>query len=105
RSIVAWSVFCAATRRRMRPNLDWDPFFEVAREDLPYRERLRRYAAIARERLEEEPFRDFCAAHLPQLDEVVWEFFGSPEAREAVRLKVQALFPSHEVDTFTEVFW
>ena len=41
---VRWSLFCAATKRRMRPNLDWQPFFDIAAEDMPYRERLRAYA-------------------------------------------------------------
>ena len=27
---IRWSLFCAATKRRMRPNLDWQPFFEIA---------------------------------------------------------------------------
>ena len=33
------------------------------------------------------------------------DFFASDEAREAVRHKVQALFPEHEVEEFTELFW
>jgi len=45
---LRWSLFVAATRRKMRKSLDWDPFYKVAREDLPYREKLAAYAAIAR---------------------------------------------------------
>ena len=37
---LRWAVFCAATRRRVRHNLDWAPYFEVAATDLPYREKL-----------------------------------------------------------------
>jgi hypothetical protein len=102
---VRWSVFCAATRRPMRVNLDWEPFFAIARRELPFRERLAAYAAVARERLDTDRFEEFCAKHLAHLDEAAWEFFGTPRAREAVRLKVAALFPEHEVDTFTELFW
>jgi glucose-6-phosphate dehydrogenase assembly protein OpcA len=36
---------------------------------------------------------------------VAWEFFATPAAREAVRKKVAALFPVHEVEPFTELFW
>ncbi len=50
-------------------------------------------------------FHDFCETHLAHLDEVAWEFFGSPAAKDAVRLKVEALFPEHEVEEFTEHFW
>jgi hypothetical protein len=102
---IRWSVFCAATRRRMRPNLDWKPFFEVADKDLPPRERLRAYAKIARERFETERFEEFCANHLAHLDEVADEFFGSKIARDAVQQKVSALFPEHEIEEFTELFW
>jgi len=102
---IRWSVFCAATKRRMRANLDWQPFFDIAAEDMPYRERLSGYARLAHERFETERFHDFCEKHLPHLDEVAHEFFGSERARDAVRQKVSALFPPHEIDDFTELFW
>ena len=48
---------------------------------------------------------EFCATHLPHLDEVAWSFFGSSRARDAFREKVAALYPEHEVEKFTELFW
>ncbi|HSR66893.1 MAG TPA: hypothetical protein VLU25_03035 [Acidobacteriota bacterium] len=102
---VRWSVFCAATERRMRKTLDWDPYFAIADLDLPYRERVRRYADLARQTFEEERFQEFCDQHLGHLDEVAYEFFASDTAREAVRKKVAALYPEHEIDEFTERFW
>ena len=89
----------------MRHNLDWEPYFEVAAEDLPYREKLRRYALIARQVLDADAFEEFCARHLGHLDAVADEFFGTEQARDAVRQKVAALFPAHEVDEFTELFY
>ncbi len=102
---LRWAVFCAATRRPMRRTLDWEPFYEIRRQGQPYRERLRAYAAIAERRLESERFHDFSERHLGHLDEVAWEFFGSEKAKDAVRKKVQAKFPAHEVEVFTEHFW
>jgi hypothetical protein len=102
---LRWSIFCAATRRKMRPNLDWKPFFDIAEKDLAPRERLAAYAKIARERFEADRFEEFCANHLGHLDEVADEFFGSDLARDAIRQKVTALFPTHEIDEFTELFW
>ena len=102
---VKWAVFCAVTDRRMRVNLDWGPYFEIAGRDLPFRERLSEYAQIARRRFDLDHFEEFCDKHLSHLDQVAWEFFGSDRAREAVRLKVEALFPHHEVEKFTEHFW
>jgi hypothetical protein len=102
---IRWSVFAAATQRPMRKTLDWEPFYAVARQELSLRERLRAYAAIARERYTEDQFVEFCATHLRHLDEVAWEFFGSERAKDAVRQKVEALFPPHEVERFTELFF
>jgi hypothetical protein len=36
---------------------------------------------------------------------VAAEFFGTQEAKDAVRQKTAALFPPHEVEKFTELFW
>ena len=105
KSNIRWSVFCAVTKRQMRKNLDWSPFYEVAKKDLPYRERLAGYAKIAEDRFELAKFTEFNAKHLGHLDEVAWEFFGTPTAKDAVKKKVAALFPAHEVDLFTELFW
>jgi hypothetical protein len=102
---VKWAIFVAATRRKMRWNLDWGPFFEIADGDEPFPEKLKKYARLAHQRFESDRFVEFCAEHLPHVDEVTWEFFGTPRAREAVRKKVEALFPAHEVEQFTEHFW
>ena len=105
KAYLRWTLFCAATRRKMRKNLDWQPFYDVAAEDLPYAEKLDKYAAIADQRFETARFEEFCAKHLGHLDEVTSEFFTSPEAKDAVRQKTAALFPPHEVEKFTELFW
>jgi hypothetical protein len=102
---LRWAIFCAATRRRVTRNLDWEPYFAVAAQDLPYREKLARYAALARRHFAADEFTEFCARHLGHLDAVADEFFGTPTARDAVRKKVAALFPAHEVDAFTELFF
>ena len=105
KDMLRWAIFCAATRREMRPTLDWDPYFAIARKDLPFRERLRSYADIARQRLDADRFAEFSATHLAHLDEVAWQFFGSQQCKDLVRHKVGALFPAHEVEKFTAHFW
>ena len=102
---LRWSIFCAATGKPMRRNMDWAPFYDVAAKDMPYRERLRAYAKIAHERFETERFEEFCRRHLGHLDELAYDFFGSDRMRDAIRKKVTALFPDHEIDEFTELFW
>jgi hypothetical protein len=44
---LRWSLYCAATRRPMRVNLDWQPYFEAAAREGSYAERLAAYAALA----------------------------------------------------------
>ncbi len=105
RAHVRWSIFCAATQRKMRQNVDWEPYYEIARRDLSPKEKLREYGKIAEERLEWDRFREFCAKHLSHLDEVTWEFFGTDIAKDAVRAKVESLYPEHEHEKFTEHFW
>ncbi len=94
KSYLRWSIFCAATKRKMRKTLDWEPFYEVAAQDLPYAEKLDRYAAIAEARFESAKFEEWCAKHLSHLDEVAFEFFQTQEAKDAVRQKTAALFPA-----------
>jgi len=106
KAYLRWSIFCAATKRKMRRTLDWEPFYKVAaRTDLDYPAKLDEYAKIAEARLESARFEEFCGKHLGHLDEVAWEFFASPEAKDAVMRKTAALFPEHEVEQFTELFW
>jgi hypothetical protein len=102
---LRWAVFCATTRRPMRRTLDWAPYYGIRERDLDYRERLAAYARIADERFDTERFEEFCAKHLAHLDEVAVEFFGTETAKAAVRSKVEAMFPDHEVERFTEHFW
>ena len=106
-ALLKWSLFCAATRRPMRMCVDWQPFFELAdeTEGSPLPERLAAYGDLARERLDVERFADFCHEHLADLDQVARDFFADEEARDAVRQKVASLFPEHEIDEFTELFW
>ena len=74
------------------------PGFRFVRGDISDR-------AMVAALFETERFEDFCATHLAHLDEVTWEHFGTEEAKHAVRQKVAALFPVHEIEPFTELFW
>lgn len=102
---LRWSIFCAATRRRMNTDLNWRAYFDIADQDIPFEEKLAAYVKLARERFDVERFEEFCATHLAQLDEVAHRYFGSDAVRAAIREKVEALYPAHEHDEFTELFW
>lgn len=102
---LRWALFNAATKRKKPHTLDWGPYFEIADGPGSFEEKLDQYAAISEERMATAAFEEFCDEHLGPLEEVAWEYFGSKDAREAVREKVAALFPEHEVEEFTERFW
>ncbi|MEX1025406.1 MAG: hypothetical protein WD226_10045 [Planctomycetota bacterium] len=102
---LRWSLFSAATKRPFRKTLDWQPYLKVAATDAPYPEKLAAYAAIARQRFDTERFEAFSAKHFGPLEEIAFDYFASPAAKAAIRTKVEALYPAHEHDEFTERFW
>ncbi|MGE3174132.1 MAG: RimK family alpha-L-glutamate ligase [Planctomycetota bacterium] len=104
-SNLRWALFAAATKRQMRRTLDFEPFYAIAREDLPYREKLRRYAAIARERMDAARFAEFCDKQLRPVTAATVDWLGGDSCRQAIRRKVGHVFPAHEVDEFSERFW
>ena len=102
---LRWSIYCAATQRPMHRTLNWDPYFAISDRDISPREKLREYAVLAHKHFETEKFNDFCDKHLSHLDEVAYDFFASSTMRDAIHQKVSALFPEHEIEEFTEMFW
>jgi hypothetical protein len=101
---IRWAVFAAATGRKVK-QLDWKPFFDAVEEGMTLRERLDALVPLAKKRFDSDRFEEFCAKHLADLDAVTHEWFGTDDAKEAVRRKVAALFPPHEVEAFTDLFF
>jgi hypothetical protein len=105
-SNLKWALFVAATKRPMRKTLDFEPYYAIARKkDLPYREKLRGYAKIARERLSADAFAEFCQKHMGPVEQAARQWFRSDRCRDAVRKKVAHIYPAHEVDEFTTRFY
>ena len=102
---LRWSIYCAATQRQMRTDLNWREYFDIADSDRSFDEKLDGYVDIAARRFNADEFESFCDEHLSQLDAVAYEFFSSDTVRDAIRQKVTALFPKHEIEEFTELFW
>lgn len=101
---LRWGLFAATTQRYMK-TVEWQPYFDAVDEEMTVRERVDALLPLAHDRFDTEEFEEFCATHLAHLDEVAWEWFGTDDARGAVRRKVEALFPPHEVDEFTELLY
>ena len=50
-------------------------------------------------------FSEFCDEHLPHLDRLALDYFGTEDFQKSVRKKVSALYPEHEIDEFTNHFF
>ena len=104
-TLLKWSVFAAAIERRKDLGFAWDRFFAVRDADLPLHEQLERYDAIARDLLDADRFEEFEATHFADLDERAQEYFATEEFHRVVQAKVVALYPHHEIEHFTQLFF
>ena len=105
KALLKWSVFCTATGRKPRYDLDTRRYFDVGdRDDLSYDEKLADYRALADGYFETERYEEFCATALAHLDEVALEWVASPEFDQLLVDTVRAGFPPHEHDQFVAHF-
>jgi hypothetical protein len=79
-ALLRWSVFCAATGRKMAIDMNKRDYFKVAdRAELTYEQKLREYRRLSDKHFEVDRFRTFCDRHLSHLDEVAREYFSGGE--------------------------
>ncbi|HEX4655518.1 MAG TPA: hypothetical protein VH274_07240 [Mycobacteriales bacterium] len=101
KALVKWSVFCTATGRKPRYDLDTRRYFDIAdRSDLSYDEKLAAYRTLADDYFEVDRYSDFCASRLAHLDEVVLEWVRSSDFDRLLVDTVHSTFPAHEHDHF-----
>jgi len=101
KALAKWSIYCTATGRQPRYDLDTRRYFDIAdRPDLDYGEKLAAYRRLADEYFETEHYADFCASRLPHFDEVALEWFAGPEFDQVLVDTVRGTFPAHEHDHF-----
>jgi hypothetical protein len=101
KALVKWSVFCTATGRMARYDLDTRRYFDIGdREDLSYPEKIAAYRALADDYFEVDRYADFCDSRLGHLDEVVCEWVEGPEFDRLLVDTVRSTFPAHEHDHF-----
>ena len=104
-ALVRWTVFCCATGRRPRLDLDTTRYFEIAdRADLSYGEKLGEYGRLADEYFEVERYADFCASRLARVGEVVYDWVRSQDFDDLLVQTVRATYPPAEHDRFVAHF-
>jgi hypothetical protein len=95
--LVKWSVFCAATGRRMRVALDLDPWFAIADDpDRTYADKLAGYRDLTEAYFDTDAYLAFCDEQLPHVDAVVHELVTSPWFDDLLVRTVRTTFPAHE---------
>lgn len=101
KTLIKWSVFCTITDRRMRIDQDMDRYFKIGDDPkLSYEEKLERYRVMAEDYFETERYNEFCAAHLPEIDEVTVDYIGSPEFDALLVDTIKTTFPAFEHERF-----
>jgi hypothetical protein len=104
-ALVRWSVFCLVTGRRVGADLQTERYFAIAdNPDMSYEDKLRAYLALADEHFETEKYWDFCATHLPHLEEQVHQWVTSEDFDRVLRDTVAATYPAHEQEEFLDYF-
>ena len=103
KALVRWSAFCAVTRREMHLNQNSRAYFEWGdRDELGYDEKLAQYRRLADDYFQVDAYQEFCAKHLPSLDEIAHAWFSSPEFDDVLVATVRSTFPVHEQEHFVE---
>jgi hypothetical protein len=101
RSLLKWSVFCCATGRQMKINLNLGRWFEVADDpDATYDDKLAAYHRLTDDYFEQEAYEEFCAEHLSHVDEAMVKLIDSPWFDDLLVRTVTGMFPEHEHDRF-----
>jgi hypothetical protein len=105
KTLVKWCVFCVVAGRRPQLDLDTRAYFDVGdRDELSYGEKLGAYRRLADDYFEADRYREFCAASLSHLDELVLDWVASPELDALLIDTVRRLYPAHEHERFVAHF-
>jgi hypothetical protein len=101
KSLVKWTTFCAATRRRAKLHVDAEPWYAVADDPaLDYGAKLAAYQKLADAHFEKERYLEFCAEALAGIDELVLEWVASADFERLLDETIQTTYPEQEWDRF-----
>lgn len=99
-SLVKWSLFCTATGRTPRVDLDTRRWYEIADSGRSYEEKLGAYRELADDYFETGHYEEFVAYELGDLDAIAHEYFASRDFDDLLVETVRSTFPAHEHDQF-----
>ena len=101
KSLIKWSLFCAATDRPMQIDMTMKRYFEIGdRDDLSYEQKLAAYDALSGEHFQTERYLEFVEQHIPEIDQVMLEYIASADFDRLLIETVTSTFPPHEHEQF-----
>jgi hypothetical protein len=101
KTLVKWAIFCSVTGRRMRLDSQMRQFYDIADDmSLPWHDKLAAYRRLTDDYVEAERYADFCATHLPHVDEVMIDYIESQQFDDHLVHTVRSAFPAHEHEQF-----
>jgi hypothetical protein len=101
KTLLKWSLFCAATGRRMAIDPETRRYFDIGdRSDLSYGDKLGKYHLLANEYFDVDTYHEFCSQHLSTLDEVMVEYIESEAFDRLLVDTVRNTFPPREHERF-----
>ncbi len=105
KALVKWTIFCLATDRQARIDLDTRSYFEIAdRADWSYADKLTAYRDLSDAYFDVDRYQEFCADELPDLDERVLDWVTGADFERLLWDTVRSTYPPHEHDRFVAHF-
>ena len=102
-ALLKWTVYCAASGRKMALDLEQRKFFAIAdQQGMSAAEKISAYGKLAREYFDASRFEAFCDEHLSHLDEVALDYFASQEFDDLLVRSVHEMFQAHEREQFVQ---
>ncbi|MDX6199915.1 MAG: hypothetical protein QOJ79_3066 [Actinomycetota bacterium] len=99
-ALVKWSMFCTATGRKPRLDLDTARWYEIADGEASYDEKIAAYRRLADEYFEQDRYDEFVAKSLGDFDSMAVDYFGSSDFDQLLVETVRSTFPPHEHEQF-----
>ncbi|MCA1720137.1 MAG: hypothetical protein LC779_03205 [Actinobacteria bacterium] len=93
KALVKWSLFCTATGRRPRIDLDMRRWYDVADAPGSYEDKLVAYRRLADEYFSTEQYEEFCRTQLADFDRIAVEYFASTDFDRLLVETVRSTFP------------
>jgi hypothetical protein len=101
-ALAAWCLFCTATDRKVGVYQPTRDYFAIGDSDLPYEEKLERYAALSDAYFQTDLFEEFCAEALPHLAETMVDYVESPEFDDLIVQVIRTEEPEEKQERLIE---